>query len=141
VNRVSVLDGYDRRKALGTGLHYDQSQLLRSHARTLGAFLQSVPGFRVADPGSTHSMIASRAQGMQAAASMSGAPSCRLAWFIDGQRIDIPGRNDVLTDGLASMSIDEVAALEIFRGLSEIPSEFAAPDVRCGAVAVWTRIG
>lgn len=140
VKKVSVLDDYNRRKAIGMGLHYEQPQLARSPARTIGAFLQTVPGVRVTDPSSVYSMSLSRAQGTQAAALMSGA-GCRLAWFIDGHRIDIPGRNDALTEGLGSISLDDIAALEIFRGLSEIPSEFAAPDVRCGAVAVWTRVG
>ena len=41
----------------------------------------------------------------------------------------------------AAMSLDAIEGIEVFRGLSELPSEFAAPDLRCGAIAIWTRRG
>ena len=139
--RSVSLDGFESRRAVGTGLHYDHAQLLRSQHRTLGDFLQSVPGFRVGDPGSANSMTLARNQAMSVVNSMSGATACKLAWFVDGHRLDIPGRNDSMTDALGSMPLESLAGVEIFRGLSEMPAEFADPDIRCGAVAVWTRIG
>jgi len=71
----------------------------------------------------------------------SGGLACRIGWFIDGHRMDIPGRWDPATDGLGSMQLSTVEAVEVFRGLSEMPAEFAAPDLRCGAISVWTRRG
>ena len=44
-----------------------------------------------------------------------------------------------MTDALGSIALENVAGVEVFRGVSEMPSEFADPDIRCGAVAVWTR--
>ena len=70
----------------------------------------------------------------------SGSP-CHVGWFVDGRRMDLPGRSDPLTDGLGSMHLDTIDGLEVFRGVSEMPAEFAAPDLRCGAIAVWTRRG
>jgi hypothetical protein len=138
--RRSVMEGFETRRTLGTGLQYDHTQLVRSQLRTLGAFLQTVPGFRVGDPSSTSSMMISRTQALAVNGS-SSRYGCRIAWFLDGHRLDIPGRNDSMTDALGSMPLEHVAGVEIFRGVSELPAEFAEPDVRCGAVAVWTLVG
>ena len=81
-----------------------------------------------------------RSQALQVANSMGGR-SCQVAWFVDGHRLDIPGQNDSMTDALGSLALENVAGVEVFRGVSEIPSEFADPDIRCGAIAVWTRVG
>ncbi len=140
--RESQMGGFDSRRAVGTGLHYDRAQIEKSSFHTLGEFLQAVPGFRVIDPNSTNSMMLSRSSGMTLANTLGGSVlSCKLGWFIDGHRMDLPGRNDPITDGLGSMSLDTIEGIEVFRGLSEMPSEFAAPDLRCGAIAVWTRHG
>lgn len=142
MRRQAAMPGFQGRRAVGSGLQYDRSQIEKSLHHTLGEFLQGVPGFRVIDPGSTGSMQLSRNYGM----TMSGVPAgsalaCRIGWFIDGHRMDLPGRMDPITDGLGSMSLDTIEGIEIFRGLSEMPSEFAAPDLRCGAIAIWTRRG
>ena len=68
------------------------------------------------------------------------AAACHVGWFVDGQRLDRPGA-DPLTEGLALMRLDDVEAIEVFRGISEMPPEFAAPELRCGAVALWMKHG
>ena len=138
--RKVALQGFNARRAVGAGLHYDEAQLLRSQRRTLGEFLQTVPGLRVGDPNSTRSMMLVRNQAILATSSMSGQ-SCGVAWFVDGHRIDIPGRSDPMTESLSMIALENITGLEVFRGLSELPSEFADPDVRCGAIAVWTKVG
>jgi hypothetical protein len=137
--RRASLEGFQARRSLGTGLHYDHGQLVRSQLRTLGSFLQTVPGFRVGDPSSTNSMSMLRNQA--AGSGFVPGNACRIAWFLDGHRLDLPGRNDPMTDALGATPLENIAGVEIFRGVSEIPAEFAEPDVRCGAVAVWTRVG
>jgi len=62
-----------------------------------------------------------------------------LVALIVGLRIDLPGRTDPLTDSLGSMELDTIEGIEVFRGLSEMPVEFAEPDLRCGAIALWMR--
>lgn len=142
MRRDDQMGGFAARKAVGTGLHYDRAELDKSMFHTLGEFLQSVPGFRVLDPGSTNSMMMSRNLGMSMVSPLSGsAMTCKLGWFIDGHRMDMPGQQDAVTDGLGGMSLDTIEGIEVFRGLSEMPSEFAAPDLRCGAIAIWTRHG
>lgn len=135
----SRLSAFNARRALGTGLHFDAQQIAHSHAATLGEFLQNVPGLSVTDPATTSSMSMIRNIGSLATSGRSTAGACHIAWFIDGRRIDLPGMSDPITQGLGMMTLDNVIGIEVFRGLSELPPEFADPDVRCGAVALWTR--
>jgi hypothetical protein len=136
--------GYNSRKSSGLGLHYDQRDFKRSNYNTLGEFLQSVPGFAVGNPSSTSSMRTTRSMaGAMAdlASAGSSVGACHVGWFVDGYRTDIPGRSDPLTDGLGLMDLRTIAAVEVFRGVSEMPAQFAAPDLSCGAVAIWTTRG
>lgn len=146
VSAGDLLDevGYNTRKKAGLGLHYDRSDFKKTDFNTLGEFLQSVPGVSVGNPTSTASMRMSRAMagslGALAAAG-SALANCHVGWFVNGYRTDIPGQNDPLTDGLGLMDLASIQAVEIFRGISEMPPQFAAPDLTCGAVAIWTLQG
>ena len=126
------------RRALGNGAFFDRARLEKSGFNTLGQFLQTVPGVTIRDPNSAGSMQMTRSMALNAA-SANTPNACHVGWFLDGRRIDIPGRSDPMTDALGSMNLDVIDAVEVFRGLSEMPAEFAAPDLRCGAVSIWTR--
>jgi hypothetical protein len=41
-----------------------------------------------------------------------------------------------LLQSLGGRTID---AIEIYSGISRLPSEFGGGDARCGAIVVWTR--
>ena len=138
--RASALDAFEARRISGTGLHFDRKQLAKASVSTLGEFLQNVSGLDVVDPASATSMQMSRSAGLtNLGARVQGAPTCHVGWFLDGHRIDLPGQSDPYTDSLALMELDALEAIEVFRGLSEMPLEFAEPDLRCGAIALWTR--
>jgi hypothetical protein len=137
------LSGYQARKALGTGLHFDNEQLSRNGDQTLGQFLRAVPGLSIQDPSSISSAQLSRNANLPQLSSQGSATSaCHIGWFLDGHRVDLPGQgSDPLTDALGTTRMDAIEAVEVFRGVSEMPAEFAAPDLRCGAIAVWMRRG
>jgi hypothetical protein len=136
-----TMRGFDARRTVGEGLQYDRSQLERSNAQTLGEFLQNVPGLSVDNPEHASGVQMSRSANMGITGAAPGTV-CHVGWFVDGHRMDLPGQSlDAVTDGLGDMQLDALEGLEIFRGLSEMPSEFAAPDLRCGAIAIWTRRG
>lgn len=129
-----------RRSSSGTGSWYDRAKLEASGFATLGQFLQTVPGLQVRDPNSTSSMQMTRNTALNSLGIRGpGAVACHIGWFLDGKRIDIPGRSDPLTDGLGTIRIDLIDGVEVFRGISQMPAEFAAPDLRCGAIAIWSR--
>jgi len=138
----NVLSGFEQRRMSGAGLHYDRDQLTKHGDETLGQFLQKVPGLTVPDASGMSSVQMSRNVYTPSAVSYMGSlVQCHVGWFLDGQRVDLPGRSDPLTDGLGSLRIDVIEAVEVFRGVSEMPAQFAAPDLRCGAIAVWMRKG
>jgi hypothetical protein len=139
--RADVMSSFEARRITGTGLHYDRQQLEKSNVNTLGELLQSVPGFNVVDPSSTSSMQMARTANYTMGLRGPTGGTCHVGWFVDGHRVDLPGRSDPMTDGLGQIQIDAIEAVEVFRGLSEMPPEFAAPDLRCGAVAIWSRKG
>jgi len=133
-------DGVAGRKAAGVGRQYNHDDFDKTNFQTLGQFLQSVPGLRVADPRSASTMAMTRTSGTMLSGMVgSRTAECHVGWFVDGHRMDLPGKTDPLTDGLASLPLDAVEAVEVFRGLSETPAQFADPDLRCGVGALWTR--
>jgi len=138
---ADVMSAFEARRTTGMGLHYDRAALEKSTVSTLGEFLQSVPGFNVTDPSSTSTMQMARTANFQMGLRGPTGAACHVGWFIDGHRVDLPGRNDPMTDGLGQIQLDAIEGVEVFRGLSEMPPEFAAPDLRCGAVAIWSRKG
>lgn len=131
-------DGFRMRKTLGMGVRFDRNELAHSRAVTVGDLLRRVPGVAIGSDNSTAS-VAMRRTGMAGLRATSIGTPCQVGWFVDGRRIDRPGDTDPVTASLASMHLDELEALEVFRGLSEMPAEFADPDLQCGAVALWTR--
>lgn len=138
--RPVVMDAFDRRRASGVGVHYDREQLARSNVSTLGEFLRGVPGFHVVDPSSASTMSMSRSASPSGLGSRtSSGAACHVGWFMDGHRMDLPGLSDPMTDGFASVPLETLDGIEVFRGVAETPPEFSAPDLRCGVVALWTR--
>ena len=138
---TGVPAGVESRRAVGTGMQFDRARLEKSNLTTLGEFLQGVPGFSVRDPGSTSSMAMTRNAGAGMVMNGTNMAPCHVGWFVDGHRMDLGGRMDPATDALGAMQLSGIEAVEVFRGISEMPPEFAAPDLQCGAVAIWTRRG
>ena len=137
---AAKLTAYENHRDRGAGLYYDSGKLERSHVTTVGEFLQTVPGVSVRDPTTASSIELSRNIATAGTAGYPGAlvQTCYVGWFLDGRRIDIPGTNDPMTDALARLPLANVSAVEVFRGLSEMPAELAEPDLRCGAISIWT---
>jgi hypothetical protein len=134
--------GFEGRRSVGMGLHYDRQQLANTGRATLGDFLRTVPGVTLRDANGVSSVQMSRDAGMPSLTfAGSSVSSCHVGWFIDGHRMDLPGQSDPLTDGLGSMQLETIEAVEVFRGISEMPAQFAEPDLRCGAIALWMRRG
>ena len=123
-----------RRRLVGTGLQFTRDQLAESQANTVADFLRRIPGV---DVGATSGVQMRRSAGP---ALTSPSLACHVGWFLDGMRVDRPGAQS-MAEGLSSIRIDELDAIEVFRGVSEMPAEFAQPDLRCGAIALWSRRG
>jgi hypothetical protein len=58
---------------------------------------------------------------------------CPMQLFIDGKHF----RTD--DGGVDVIPTHELIAVEVFRGLAEVPAEFGGLHARCGVISVWTR--
>ena len=69
-----------------------------------------------------------------------GTTNCPARFFIDGNSVALQGMS---IDELVSPS--DVEGIEIYKGMSSVPSEFSGrsinDDSRCGVVAIWTKTG
>ncbi|MCH8935640.1 MAG: carboxypeptidase regulatory-like domain-containing protein [Gemmatimonadetes bacterium] len=61
--------------------------------------------------------------------------SCPLLFFLDGMRIG----NSVSEDIDMLISIEQIIAIEVYRGPSETPAEFSTFGSECGVIVFWTR--
>jgi TonB-dependent Receptor Plug Domain/Carboxypeptidase regulatory-like domain len=136
---TAALPGFAARRSLGAGLSFTRKELSSSSSETLADFLRQVPGVRVPST----SVSSSRSNDGSDGVSIRGGTSdgCRVGWYLDGHRMDLRGTPDPFIESLGSMRLDDLEAVEVFRGLSEMPPEFASPELRCGAVALWSRRG
>lgn len=57
--------------------------------------------------------------------------------YLDGTKFPLRGTRD----GIDRIPASDVAAMEVYRGPSELPAEFSGSDARCGVVAIWTKRG
>lgn len=113
--------GFYRRRADGQGWFMTRSELARS--RTLSDALRIVPGVNVEGQGGGAVLLSNRS-----------GRRCLLAVFADGLYTTILNVDE--------LTLEDVEAVEVYRGPSEVPVEFVAPRFSgtCGALVVWSRI-
>jgi hypothetical protein len=58
-----------------------------------------------------------------------------VALYLDGIRVDTAS----LRQTIAELALSEIEAVEVYRGVSELPAE--AMGNACSAIFVWTRFG
>jgi hypothetical protein len=127
---LEEVTGFQRRRAKGRGEFVDREQLDGRHARQLSDVLRQVAGVRVESrvgegPGAGRFRIR-----------MIRAPeNCHPIAFLDGAFLGSTALFDV--DGV--ISVDALHQLEVYRGLGEVPAEFALPGAQCGVLVMWTE--
>jgi hypothetical protein len=119
------VDGLIRRMSVGFGTVLTRDVMERRPNARVTDLLREVPGVQVNKRGySTTLEVRGR--------------SCSPNVFVDG----MPRMWDP-SEGLDFFVSDEIEAVEVYRGLTEIPGEFVMPgQIRpCMAIAIWTRRG
>lgn len=134
--RVSpVLRGFYTRMQHGSGRFITREEIERRHANHVTDLLRNIPNLRpsAARQGTTLS-------------NSSNSDRCTVVYFVDGQQVNRPSMNS-RGGPVSDISIDdyvnaaEVEGIEIYRGESDTPAEFATRWVQCGTVVIWTRRG
>jgi hypothetical protein len=125
-------DAFGHRRRMGLGVYLTRRDIEARGSPPLPHLLREIAGVnlvsdgrRAATPRMSRSAIASR---------------CHPVLYMDGQRMhrfdDPPGVIRTIYESIPTTTIEGV---EIYRGRSELPAEFSGPDVRCGAIIIWTR--
>jgi hypothetical protein len=118
-DRVYLADFYRHRDA-GTGVFLNRREIEAKKALRTSDILRRFPGMRfVTDRGGRTQLRMSRS-------------NCAPDYWIDGQRAPLLNIDDV--------PLQDIEALEVYRGESGMPPEFNNRGNRqCGAVVIWTR--
>lgn len=149
----------ERNEALGTGSFYTHADLLGWRGQPVTVTLSGLSPFLYVEPSGAG------LSGLQ----LKGPRGCTPLVFLDGHRLrqgtegserrlvfgasfDEPetgeyqrkrARKGGVTPIDDFISVSQIAALEIYRGASDIPGEFRLEETgsRCGAVIVWSKRG
>lgn len=112
-------DGFYRRRAEGLGTFFDRDFIDARRAQKSEDLLRMVNGIRITYRGYTPLVKFARCE--------------QYNVFIDGVR-----SHDGLLD-FNSLSPLDIEAMEVYRGMSEVPPEFSPRPNDCAAIVVWTR--
>jgi hypothetical protein len=149
----SRLAGFYRRQRTGMGTFLDSGTIARRFTNSTADLLQMVPGLHVRPrPNDPFRAYISFPRCTRITANLrSSTPSClgvpgcatndhpaemdqptSVGVYVDGWRV--PGGPE---EALAMINGADVAAIEVYRGPSELPFEFMSED--CAAIVIWTR--
>ena len=118
------LDQFERRRSSARGTFITRAEIDKKNARTGTDLVRSVPGIRLVSlrGGAGYQVVMTRG---------AGGRQCLPTMFVHG--LPYSGMLDDFT-------ADDIEALEIYVGISEIPTELDKNGRGyCGAIVVWTR--
>ncbi|HYC51685.1 MAG TPA: carboxypeptidase regulatory-like domain-containing protein [Gemmatimonadaceae bacterium] len=118
-DRLRLAD-FHRHREIGNGFFFDRKEIEAKKALRTSDILRRLPGMRfVADRSGRQQLRMARS-------------NCVPDFWIDGQRAPMLNVDDI--------PLQDIEALEVYRGESGIPPEFNNRGNRqCGAVVIWTR--
>jgi hypothetical protein len=128
----NILAAIERRRKVGIGHFIMREQIRAMGASELSQVLRLVPGVTVRVDEKNGSAYAVSNISVGTALRRSGNAICPMTIFLDG-RIH---RNPIA--GVNVLAPWEIEAIEVFRGFSEMPAEYAGAHARCGVIALWT---
>ena len=116
--------GFFERRENRAGVFITREELDRRGATLFSDVFRSIPGVRVRRDGSRTSLVSSRRQ------------NCDMSIYFDGVEMAYAAQN------IEGLPFDDIIAVEVYRGPSELPIEYTQTrsSLTCGAVIVWTRM-
>jgi hypothetical protein len=118
--------GFTQRKKMGGGYHIDGDQIAKRAPNMLTDLFRTVPGLRVVPSGNGIDYT------VESARQVTG--NC-VRYYIDGAPFEavFPGDIDRM------MPPNEIAAVEVYNGIS-VPAQFqAAGQSSCAAIVIWSK--
>lgn len=116
---LSRFSDFERRRARGVGHFITRDEIVARSYMNMGDALRTVKGVKV------------YCDAIDCLARMVSAPAgCGPTFFVDGQ---------VARSFATTTPINDVQAIEIYRGAGEIPAEFTGSESGCGVIVIWTK--
>lgn len=141
----SRMHEFYRRRARERGRFFTREDIEASGRSKLTDLLRTVPGARVTtQPGNLAEVGFARCAGpvrlaqsgrLESVASGQRGAGPSVALYINAMRVDTVS----LRQTLSELDLAEIEAIEVYRGVSELPVE--AMGNACAAIFVWTRFG
>jgi hypothetical protein len=135
-NFFAGMGAFQERKARGMGHYFTRDDIARMQPRQLTDVLRRVPGMQIASGREAFSGGNPTAQSGRNI-SGSGSHPCAMTYYVNGSPFPLSG--DISINHY--VAADDVAAIEVYTGSSQIPPEFNSSiyGSRCGVIAIWTR--
>jgi len=123
---------FRERQAGGNGIFISREDIERRHFQRAVDIFRSVVGVRIVTDaaGGNARLVSGR---MNGPGGRNASRSCAMQFYIDGAFLS-PG-----TFSIDEITPDQIEAIEIYRGPSEVPARFRQQDTACGLVIIWTR--
>ena len=122
VEARGALAEFERRRTHGSGFFFTREEVERRHARTLGDLMRGVSGVQTNCTRGSCAILMSRS-----------SRGCRPEYYLDG----FPASFSVGPD----FPVTGIYGIEVYRTASEVPAEFRRPELRCGAILIWSDMG
>lgn len=122
-NEIGKLSGFWDRERKGLGAFVTPEEIERKNPQHPSSLLRGIPGVQVG------AYTFGRAQ-IRITRSRT---DCQPTYYVDGT----VSHNFHLDD----MNRDDILAMEVYRGASEVPPRFRFRGGTCGVIVVWTREG
>jgi hypothetical protein len=147
------MEGFYEREAHGlhNGIFLTPEFLENRLPRKVSDALFGLPGVRVGEPslGAGPRAVWFRSGERGVGVGEDGSVTLNVCWpmvWVDRHLVSTGGLQDGTNLG-APTAVDDlvhgldVAAVEVYRGASEVPPEFNGPNAGCGVIVLWTRRG
>lgn len=143
-DRALAMGGFYRRKETGMGSFLTRDDIKKTQAQRTSEIFRRVRGVRVVPAGRNQYKLQTVRYGMSlsegvgvsrpgSARDRGTSGVCEMLTYLDGVQVQLNGIDDIRMDNLE--------AIEVYRGAGEIPAEYRITNATCGVVLLWTRTG
>lgn len=134
---LPAMRAFEERRAHGNGHYMNRQEIERLQPRVITDVLRRVPGVQIQPvngPFGPNEMVR-----MARTTGVMGARICPVLFYLNGT--PFPVTSDFSINQYVAP--EDVIAIEVYAGMSQIPPEFQANllNARCGVIAIWTREG
>ncbi len=140
---------FEERRAVGLGRFLTSADLRKREHSAMSDVLRMTAGLKLVrrplDCGGGYALATGRGGEFRHQpwmACQNGVPfptACYLSVYLDGIRIWAPGSSE--PPNMDDLQVVAMQAIELYRGPSELPTQYQTTGSACGAILLWSRTG